>query len=115
MFTEDEPVTNKNLVAGFLFLLFSIENTNMSPKPIPKQLGKKLRLIREYKELSLDQMADAVGKEGSSRRARVYEWENGIRQPELGVLLAYAQIVGISTDLLIDDTLELNLGGGVHE
>jgi TfoX/Sxy family transcriptional regulator of competence genes len=31
----------------------------MSPKQIPKKLGKKLRAIRDYKGWSMDQMADA--------------------------------------------------------
>ena len=81
----------------------------MSPRQIPKLLGKKLRAIRDYKGWSMDQMADAVGRKISSRRTRVYEWEQGIRQPDLNALLAYAKIIGISTDVLIDDNVELIL------
>ena len=82
----------------------------MAPKPIPKRLGQKLRAIREHKGWTLDQMAKAVGKTGISRRTRVYEWEQGIRQPDLLALLAYARLVGVSTDVLIDDNLEPDLG-----
>jgi transcriptional regulator with XRE-family HTH domain len=81
----------------------------MAAKPIPKRLGEKLRMIRESHGWSLDQMAEAVGKTGASRRTRVYEWETGIRQPDLPALLAYAQLVGVSTDVLIDDDLDLHL------
>lgn len=81
----------------------------MAAKPIPKRLGEKLRMIRESRGWSLDQMAEAVGKTGRSRRTRVYEWETGIRQPDLPALLAYAQLVGVSTDVLIDDDLDLHL------
>ena len=81
----------------------------MSPKMIPKKLGEKLRDIRKFKGLSLDGMAEALGKEKSSRRARVFEWENGIRQPDYITLLKYAKFVDISTDMLIDDTLDLEL------
>jgi transcriptional regulator with XRE-family HTH domain len=81
----------------------------MSPKQIPKHLGKKLRSIREWKGWSLDEMAEAVGKKDPSRRTRVYEWEQGIRQPDLKTLLAYAKIIGTSTDILIDDDLNIDL------
>ena len=81
----------------------------MAAKPIPKQLGEKLRMIRESRGWSLDQMAEAVGKTGASRRTRVYEWETGVRQPDLPALLAYARLVGVSTDVLIDDDIELHL------
>jgi transcriptional regulator with XRE-family HTH domain len=81
----------------------------MSPKHIPEYLGPKLRAIREFKGWSLDQMADAVGKEGSSRRTRVYEWEQGNRQPDLVCLLAYAKLVNVKVEVLIDDNLELCL------
>lgn len=81
----------------------------MTPKPIPKRLGEKLRMIRESRGWSLDQMAEAVGKTGASRRTRVYEWEKGTRQPDLFVLLAYARLVGVSADVLIDDDLDLRL------
>jgi transcriptional regulator with XRE-family HTH domain len=79
----------------------------MIAKRIPKRLGEKLKLIREYKGWTLEQMADVVGKTGQSRRTRVYEWENGIRQPDLLVLLEYARMIEISTDDLIDDEIDL--------
>ena len=81
----------------------------MAPKPIPNRLGEKLRAIRERRGWTLDQMADAVGKTGPSRRTRVYEWEKGIRQPDLLALMAYAQLAGVSTDVLIDDDRDLEL------
>lgn len=82
----------------------------MTPRPIPERLGEKLRKIREHKGWSLDRMAEAVGKKGTSRRTRVYEWETGMRQPDLPTLLAYAKLIGVSTDVLIDDEAELDLG-----
>jgi transcriptional regulator with XRE-family HTH domain len=83
----------------------------MAPKPIPKRLGEKLQAIREHRGWTLDQMADAVGKTGTSRRTRVYEWEKGLRQPDLLALMAYAQLAGVSTDVLIDDDRYLDLEG----
>ena len=81
----------------------------MAPKPIPKRLGEKLRTIRESRGWSLDQMAEAVGRTENSRRTRVFEWETGTRQPNLSALLAYARLAGVSTDVLIDDELDLRL------
>lgn len=80
----------------------------MSPRQIPRNLGRKLRKIREFKGWSLDQMANAVGHKNLSRRTRVYEWEQGIRQPDLNTLLAYSKIIGLSTDYLIDDNIDLD-------
>lgn len=82
----------------------------MAPKPIPEHLGEKLRKIREAHGWTLDEMAEAVGRTGSSRRTRVYEWEKGLRQPDLPTLLAYARLAGVSTDVLIDDNMDLKIG-----
>lgn len=82
----------------------------MTPKGIPQQLGPKLKAIRLHLGYTLEQMAEAVGKTGASRRTRVHEWEAGKRQPDLTCLLAYARLAGVSTDVLIDDQLDLDLG-----
>lgn len=81
----------------------------MSPRQIPKHLGQKLRIIREWKGWSLDEMAEAVGKKDPSRRTRVYEWEQGKRQPDLPTLLAYARLADVMVENLIDDNLELKI------
>jgi transcriptional regulator with XRE-family HTH domain len=91
--------------------MFATANIPMMPRQSPERLGDKLRAIREHKGWTLDKMAKAVGRTEASRRARVFEWEEGVRQPDLPTLLAYAQIVGISTDVLIDDDVELDLEG----
>ena len=82
----------------------------MSSHKEPLMLGRKLKDIRLYLGYTLEEMASAVGKEGKSRRARVYEWEQGVRVPDYSCLLAYARLVDISTDDLIDDAIPLQLG-----
>lgn len=82
----------------------------MTPKGIPQKLGPKLKSIRLHLGYTLEQMAETVGKAGSSRRTRVYEWEAGKRQPDLTCLLAYARLAGVSTDVLIDDASNLVIG-----
>jgi len=81
----------------------------MRNKRSPRKLGKKLEYIRRNLGYSLDEMALAVGQTGVSKRARVYEWENGIRQPGLLQILAYAKLVDISTDTLLDDSVKINI------
>ena len=54
-------------------------------------------------------MAEAVGRTESSRWTRIYEWKTGIRQLDLPALLAYARLTGVSTDVLIDDEMDLCL------
>ena len=80
----------------------------MSKQP-PTKLGKKLKSIREYLNLTLDEMAEALGRHDPGRRSRIHEWETGKRQPDLASLLAYARLVDVSTDVLIDDEIELAL------
>ncbi len=81
----------------------------MSSRKMPTKLGDKLKNIRLYLGYTLEEMAVAVGKEGTSRRSRVYEWEKGLRIPDYTCLLAYARLAGVSTDTLIDDTIHLLL------
>ena len=78
-------------------------------REIPKRLGEKLQAIRHNKGWTLEQMAEAVGRKDASRRSRVWEWEEGMRQPDYASLLSYARIAGVSTDELIDDKIELGL------
>lgn len=75
----------------------------------PKRLGEKLRAIRLQKGWTLEQMAEEIGRTDTSRRSRVWEWEKGVRQPDYASLLAYARLIGVSTDKLIDDKAELSL------
>jgi transcriptional regulator with XRE-family HTH domain len=72
-----------------------------------ERLGEKLRTIRQRAGLSLDQMAATLGKGGKARRSRVLEWETGHRTPNLVTILQYARFADISTDILLDDNLDL--------
>ena len=79
-----------------------------SQRPRPKYLSKKLLQIR--KELGLSQV-DMVKHLGFRRihPAHISAYERGVREPPLPVLLKYARLAGVSTDLLIDDQLSLTL------
>jgi transcriptional regulator with XRE-family HTH domain len=77
-------------------------------RPLPRLLGRKLLQIRKKLDLSQEQMA----KKLASKRSPVYpthisEFERGKREPSLIVLLKYAWLADVSTDVLIDDALNL--------
>lgn len=76
-------------------------------RPKPKRLAEKLLQIRLALELSQDGMLSRLGLDESHFRSAVSGYELGTREPPLPVLLAYARLVGISTDVLIDDELDL--------
>jgi transcriptional regulator with XRE-family HTH domain len=68
----------------------------------PKHLGKKLKQIREILELSQVGMAEALDFP-TVHPTNISGYERGLREPPYPVLLKYARLAGISTDLLIDD------------
>ena len=78
------------------------------PRPLPRLLGRKLLQVRQGLALSQEQMAERL----TSKRSPVYpthisEFERSKREPSLLVLLRYARLIGISTDVLIDDKLDI--------
>jgi transcriptional regulator with XRE-family HTH domain len=81
----------------------------MTKKRTPVKLAQKLKKIRQHIGFSQDRLAEVIGRKDVSRRSRVHEWETGKSQPDLLSLLAYARLVDISTDVLIDDDMELDL------
>jgi len=75
----------------------------------PERLAEKLLQIRLALDLSQDGMVVRLGLDEKLFRSSVSGYELGTREPSLPILLKYARCVGISTDVLIDD--ELNLPG----
>jgi transcriptional regulator with XRE-family HTH domain len=73
----------------------------------PKRLAEKLRQVREALGLSQTEMLRRLGFEELIAYHRISNYELGTGEPPLPVLLAYARLAGVSTDILIDDELEL--------
>jgi transcriptional regulator with XRE-family HTH domain len=69
----------------------------------PQYLGVKLKNIRISLGYTLEEMGKAVGKESASLRSRIFEWEKGLRNPDLISLLKYARLANVYVDDLIDD------------
>ena len=71
------------------------------------RLAEKLLQIRLALGLSQTGMLDQLGRGDKAYRNYISDFENGKREPPLPVLLRYARLVGVSTDVLIDDELDL--------
>jgi transcriptional regulator with XRE-family HTH domain len=79
-----------------------------SQRPLPTRLGEKLRRIRVSLDLTLEQMIGRLCYETSPiYPTNISAMERGEREPPLPLLLSYARLAGVSTDVLIDDDLEL--------
>ena len=76
-----------------------------SPRPRPERLGEKLLTVRQRLGLSQTAMSKALGL--TIDYSAISNYELGTREPPLPVILRYARLAGISTDLLIDDDLDL--------
>jgi transcriptional regulator with XRE-family HTH domain len=73
----------------------------------PKRLAGKLLRIRLALGLSQSEMLKRLGFEGVVTYHRISNYELGTGEPPLEMLLQYARVAGVSTDVLIDDDLDL--------
>ena len=73
----------------------------------PARLAEKLVQIRDAFGLSQNEILSRLGLAERLNRDDISKYERGVREPSLIVLLRYARAAGISTDVLIDDDLNL--------
>jgi transcriptional regulator with XRE-family HTH domain len=73
----------------------------------PVHLAKKLLHIRQKLGLSQNEMIRRLGLEDEITQSRISGYELGTREPSLLTLLKYARVAEISTDVLIDDDIDL--------
>ena len=85
------------------------------PRMRQERLAVKLLQIRNALGLSQSEMLRRLGFEGVIDYKRISEYELGKNEPPLAVLLSYARAANVSTDVLIDDDLDLpkNIPGPV--
>ena len=81
----------------------------------PKDLGKKLRQIRDAIGISQAHMPARLGEFGM-HPGRISEYENNERIPSLLTLLAYADLAGVHLEDIVNDKVDLpaKLPGKVH-
>lgn len=81
-----------------------------SARPRVARLGEKLLQIRVALDLTLEEIIERLNYTASPLYAQsISVMENNEREPPLPLLLAYARLVNISTDVLIDDEQRLPL------
>lgn len=78
-------------------------------RPTPRLLAKKLRRIRMELGIGQAEMARRLNHGPSPPDgAMVSRYERGEREPNLFVIVAYARVAKISTDVLIDDAWSIS-------
>ena len=78
-----------------------------SSKRKPKRLAEKLLQIRIALGLSQNEMIRRLELSKELVQASISGYELGMRVPPLPVLLRYAEVAGVCTDILINDKLDL--------
>src|SRR5690348_7497009 len=80
-------------------------------RPQPKLLAKKLLRIRQKLEIGQAELAKRLNRipGGPTDGAAVSRFERGLREPNLLVIVAYANLAGIMIDPIIDDRWDMQL------
>lgn len=73
----------------------------------PARLAEKLIAIRTGLQLSQNDLIRYLGVEDELTQSQVSAFERGTRLPSLLIILGYARLARVSTDILIDDELNL--------
>ena len=81
----------------------------------PKLLPDKLLAIREFLSVGQVDMASKLQSEILShsrkqyqiKRSRISEWENGRREPDLFVMIAYVRLGHVHIESVVDDNVSL--------
>jgi transcriptional regulator with XRE-family HTH domain len=76
-------------------------------RPKVKQLAGKLLRIRLALGLSQTEMLMRLGAQDMITYHRISDYELGKNEPPLMTILQYARAANVSTDVLIDDDLDL--------
>ena len=67
-------------------------------------LGKKIETLRKQKKMSQEQLADKLGVS----RQSVFKWESAESTPSIDKLKELSKLFGVSLDVLLDDTKDVN-------
>ena len=76
-------------------------------RPRPKHLAKKVLQIRRSLGISQGEMVRRLGVQELIDHTTISKYELDKNEPPLAILLAYARLVGISVEQIIDDELDL--------
>lgn len=76
-------------------------------RPRPERLAEKLRQVRLSLGLSQTELLRQLEAEDLLAYSQISEFETGRREPSLLILLSYARLACVPTEVLIDDELDL--------
>lgn len=78
-----------------------------SARPRPERLAEKLLQIRSALGISQTEMLRRLQAEEQIDYTTISKYELGKNEPTLMLLLQYARVAGVPTEVLIDDDLDL--------
>lgn len=78
-------------------------------RPRPKHLAKKLLQIRRSLRMSQGQMVKQLGVQDLIHYTNISKYELDKNEPPLAIVLAYARLVRITVEQIIDDEIELTI------
>jgi transcriptional regulator with XRE-family HTH domain len=78
-------------------------------RPRPKHLAKKLLQIRLSLGVSQGEMVKRLGVHDLIHYTTISKYELDKNEPPLAILLAYARLVGVAVEQIIDDEIELTI------
>lgn len=79
-------------------------------RPRPEKLQEKVCEIRRKLAITQDEMARSLikfGAEETTHSGYIADFETGKRAPSLLSVLAYAKLIGVCADVLLDDEMDL--------
>jgi transcriptional regulator with XRE-family HTH domain len=77
---------------------------------MPTKLGRKLKAIREHLELTDEQLIERLDCPSVPlNRGNIDKYEKNLREPPSIVLLRYARLAGVPSEVIIDDAVDLEL------
>ena len=78
-------------------------------RPRPKHLAKKLLQIRLSLGVSQGELVKHLSVQDLIHYTNISKYELDKDEPPLAILLAYARLVGIPVEQIIDDEIELTI------
>jgi DNA-binding XRE family transcriptional regulator len=78
-------------------------------RPRPKYLAKKLLQIRRSLRMSQGEMVKQLGVQDLIHYTNISKYELDKNEPPLAIVLAYARLLGIPVEQIIDDEIELTI------
>lgn len=62
-------------------------------------IGEKIKLLREKRGLTQEELAEKIGVSKSS----ISQWENGMKEPRMGMIQKVADLFGVTKSYIIEN------------